>query len=264
MFGTHFYHQRVRKSVAVFGALFNNIYVLRQNSAGETVSQVKVPLSYAPKRSFIERIRNSQEGEVAERMVAIKLPRMSFEIISIAYDPNRQLSKVNNYNLASSSSTSTNVRSKFFTPVPYTINFQLNAYAKTHDDALQIVEQILPYFNPQYSLTIKPIEGYSDIKEDSQIILAGVSFTDDYEGALEQRRSIIYTLDFEMKINFYGPVTDGKIIRSAIPSLYGIGTGLRDSDELLSTIVVTTDPANASADSDYGFITTITEMLDSA
>ena len=262
MFGTYFYHQRVRKSVAVFGALFNNLYVLRQNSAGETVSQVKVPLSYAPKRSFLERIKNSREGETAERMVAIKLPRMSFEIISIAYDPNRQLSKVNNYNLTST--TSTNTRSKFFSPVPYTINFQLNIYGKTHDDALQIVEQILPYFNPQYSLTIKPIEGYSDIKEDSQIILAGVSFTDDYEGALEQRRSIIYTLDFEMKINFYGPVTDGKIIRTAKPSLYGIGTGLRDSDELLSTITVTTDPANASADSDYGFVTTILEVLDSA
>ena len=264
MFGTYFYHQRVRKSVAVFGALFNNIYVLRQNSAGATISQVKVPLSYAPKRSFIERIKNSLDGEDAERQVAIKLPRMSFEIISIAYDQNRQLSKVNNYNLASTSTTSVNSRSKFFTPVPYTINFQLNVYAKTHDDALQVVEQILPYFNPQYSLTVKPIEGYTDIKEDSQIILAGVSFTDDYEGSLEQRRSIIYTLDFEMKINFYGPVTDGKIIRTAKPSLYGIDTGLRDSDELLSTIIVTTDPANASADSDYGFVTTIIEILDSA
>ena len=262
MFGTYFYHQRVRKSVAVFGALFNNIYVLRQNSAGATISQVKVPLSYAPKRSFIERIKNSLDGEDAERQVAIKLPRMSFEIISIAYDQNRQLSKVNNYNLASTSGTDS--RSKFFTPVPYTINFQLNVYAKTHDDALQVVEQILPYFNPQYSLTVKPIEGFADIKEDSQIILAGTSFTDDYEGSLEQRRSIIYTLDFEMKINFYGPVTDGKIIRTAKPSLYGINAGLRDSDQLFSTITVTTDPANASPDSDYGFVTTIVEILDSA
>lgn len=264
MFGQYFYHQRIRKSVAVFGALFNNLYILRKNSAGEVISQVKVPLSYAPKRSFIERIRNAADGEDAERQIAIKLPRMSFEIIMMDYDQTRQLSKVNNYNLASNTTTSTNSRSKFFAPVPYNINFQLNVYAKTHDDALQVVEQILPYFNPQYTLTIKPIDGYDEIKEDTQIVLAGVSFTDDYEGALEQRRSIIYTLDFQMKINFYGPVSDGKIIRTAIPTLYGIGTGLRDSDELLSTISVTTDPANASADSDYGFTTTILEILDSA
>jgi hypothetical protein len=262
MFGTYFYHQRVRKSVAVFGALFNNIYVLRQNSAGATISQVKVPLSYAPKRSFIERIKNSLDGEEAERQVAIKLPRMSFEIISIAYDSTRQLSKTNNFNLTSPSGNAS--RSKFFAPVPYNINFQLNIYAKTHDDALQVVEQIVPSFNPQYTLTVKPIEGYDSIKEDSQIILQAVSFTDDYEGALEQRRSIIYTLDFEMKINFYGPINNNKIIRQADINLYAIESGLLDSDEFLEKIRVRPDPANASPDSDYGFTTRIFGALDSA
>src|SRR5210317_726245 len=101
MFGTYFYHQRIRKSVAVFGSLFNNLYVLRQNSSGATISQVKVPLSYAPKRSFLDRINNSLDGEAAERQVAIKLPRMSFEIIAITYDSTRQLSKINNFNLSS-------------------------------------------------------------------------------------------------------------------------------------------------------------------
>jgi len=262
MFGTYFYHQRIRKSVAVFGSLFNNLYVLRQNSSGATISQVKVPLSYAPKRSFIERLRNSFDGEQAERQVAVKLPRMSFEIITIDYDTQRQLSKTNNYNLTSS--TGTSYRSKFFTPVPYNINFQLNIYAKSQDDALQVVEQILPYFNPQYTLTIKPIEGYDTIKEDSQVVLQAVSFTDDYEGALEQRRSIIYTLDFTMKINFYGPVTDGKIIRQVDADLYNMQSGLADSDEFLEKIRVLPDPADASPDSDYGFTTTIYGALDSA
>lgn len=262
MFGTYFYHQRIRKSVAVFGSLFNNLHVLRKNSAGASISQVKVPLSYAPKRDFIDRIANMAKGEDAERLIAIKLPRMSFEIISIVYDSTRQLSKTNNFNLTSTSGTS--FRSKFFAPVPYNINFQLNIYAKTHDDALQVVEQIIPYFNPQYTLTIKPIEGFDSIKEDSQIILQAVSFTDDYEGAIEQRRSIVYTLDFEMKINFYGPVSDGKIIRKADIDLYTIGTGLNDSDEFIEKIRVLPDPANASPDSDYGFATTIFGALDSA
>lgn len=263
MFGTYFYHQRIRKSVAVFGSLFNNLYVLRQNSSGATISQVKVPLSYAPKRSFLERIRDSLDGEAAERQVAIKLPRMSFEIIAITYDSTRQLSKINNFNL--SSATGNGFRSKFYAPVPYNINFQLNIYAKSHDDALQVVEQIIPYFNPQYTLTIKPIEGFDTIKEDSQVILQSVSFTDDYEGAVEQRRSIVYTLDFEMKIAFYGPINDGSIIRQADVDLYSIGTGaIADSDEFLEKIRVVPDPASASPDSDYGFTTTIFGALDSA
>jgi hypothetical protein len=262
MFGTYFYHQRIRKSVAVFGALFNNLYVLRKDAAGTVISQVKVPLSYAPKRDFIDRIANMAKGEEAERLIAVKLPRMSFEIISITYDSTRQLSKTNNFGLTSP--TGSGFKSKFFAPVPYNINFQLNIYAKTHDDALQVVEQIIPYFNPQYTLTIKPIEGYTSIKEDSQVILQAVSFTDDYEGAIEQRRSIIYTLDFEMKINFYGPVNDGKIIRKADIDLYAIGTGLSDSDEFLEKIRVLPNPADASPDSDYGFTTTIFGALDSA
>lgn len=261
MFGTYFYHQRIRKSVAVFGTLFNNIYVLRKDAAGGVISQVKVPLSYAPKRDFLDRIANMAKGEDAERQLSVKLPRMSFEITNYAYDPTRQLTKVNNYNLSSGSNST---RSKFFSPVPYNINFQLNVYAKTQDDALQIVEQIIPYFNPQYSLTIKPIEGYDTIKEDNQIVLNSISFTDDYEAALEQRRSIIYTLDFDMKINFYGPVGDAAIIRQADVQVFSMNTGLNDSDELLETIRVLPNPADASPDSDYGFTTLVYEALDSA
>ena len=101
MFGTYFYHKRVRSAVSVFGSLFNNLYVLRKNSAGETISQVKVPLSYAPKRNFIARLESMNSGEQAERRVAIKLPRMSFEITSITYDETRQLNKMNNISTVS-------------------------------------------------------------------------------------------------------------------------------------------------------------------
>lgn len=260
MFGTYFYHQRIRKSVAVFGTLFNDIYIVRSTSSGTSTNQERVPLSYAPKRNFLQRLAENPDLDNNTK-VAIKLPRMSFEIISFDYDATRQLQKSNVINRQGSTA---NQRTKFYSPVPYNINFQLNIYAKSHDDALQIVEQILPRFTPQYSLTIKPITDYPSITEDTPIILNGVNFSDDYEGDIAQRRTIIYTLDFTMKINFYGPTSEGDIIRTAKPEIGLIGAGLNDSDIAVERITVTTDPADASPDSDYGFITTIDWLSDSA
>lgn len=257
MFGTHFYHQKIRKCVAIFGALFNNIYVVRQNG------QVKVPLSYAPKQKYLERIR--ENADLSENsQVAIKLPRMSFEITSFNYDNTRQLTKLSNFNTTGTANTN---RQKFYSPVPYNINFQLNVYAKNQDDALQIVEQILPTFNPQYSLTIKPFASeYPDFKEDIPIVIQSLSFTDDFEGAMEQRRTIIYTLDFEMKVSFYGPINTGKIIRNSLVDIYLQDTGLADSDIKLERISVAPDPTSVIglADSDFGFTTTIDLTYDSA
>ena len=262
MFGGHFYHSKTKKAVALFGRLFNNIYVVRQNSAGAVISQLRVPLAYAPRQKYLERIRENPDL-VNDTQVAIKLPRMSFEIVSLTYDAQRQLAKVGNFTTNSSTGENTK-RQRFFNPVPYSINFQLNAYAKSQDDALQIVEQILPTFNPQYAMTIKPFSTeYPDFKEDVQVIIQGVSFSDDFEGAMEQRRTIIYTLDFEMKLSFHGPITDTSIIRDARAKVFDIGAGLNDSDTGLETIEVTPNPSNIIGleDSDFGFSTTI---LDSA
>lgn len=253
MFGTHFYHQRIRRSVAVFGSLFNNIYVVRKDGNNQVTSQVKVPLSYGPKRKFLERIRE-QENLDGDTSVAIKLPRMSFEIIAFDYDATRQLSKTNNFNLASTLNTA---RNKFYAPTPYNINFQLNIMAKNQDDALQIVEQILPYFNPQYSLTIKPLDDFPTIKEDTPILLQGVNFSDDYEGILEQRRTMVYTLDFIMKINMYGPIRETEIVRSVETNLGFKQGGLADSDVIFETVTVTPDPSDAEPGDDFGFTTTI-------
>lgn len=241
----YFYHQRIRKSVATFGALFNNIYVIRKNSAGETISQVRVPLSYGPKRDFIDRIRQTINGEEAERLIALKLPRMSFEITNIAYDSTRQLSKMNYLNINAE---------KILQPVPYTIGFQLSVYAKSQDDALQVVEQIIPYFNPHYTLTIKPLDDFPEVKEDVPLILNSVSFSDDYEGALESRRSIIYTLDFEMKVNFYNHSGTASGTGNVIRTIYD-RFGLMDDSDGTKThqVKIDLDPLDASADSDYGF-----------
>ena len=262
MFGGHFYHSKTKKAVALFGRLFNNLYVIRQNSSGAVISQLKVPLSYAPKQKYLERIRENP-SLTDDTQVAIKLPRLSFEITSIAYDPTRQLTKVGNFTTTSSTGDITK-RHKFFTPVPYTINFQLNAYAKSQDDALQIIEQIIPTFNPQYALTIKPFATeYPEFKEDIQVIIQGVSFSDDFEGAMEQRRTIIYSMDFEMKLSYHGPIADTSIIRDAKAKIFDIKAGLNDSDIGLETIVVTPNPSSIIGldDSDFGFSTTI---LDSA
>lgn len=261
MLGSHFYHERIRKSVAMFGSLFNNIYVIRKDSTNKVISQVRVPLSYAPSSSFLERIRENPDL-TNDTKVAMKLPRMSFEIVAFAYDSQRQLSKVNNLNKGTG-----NTRNKIYTYTPYIINFQLNIYAKTQDDALQIVEQIIPYFAPQYTLTIKPFTEYTDIKEDVPITLNGITYSDAYEGALDQRRIIQYVLDFSMNANFYGPITETAIIRKPIVDLYTNGI---DSDGAFAyytpsvKITVEPNPLNASPDSDYGFTTTIYSYEDSA
>jgi hypothetical protein len=190
---------------------------------------------------------------------------MSFEITSFAYDNQRQLTKVSNFNTVGSATTS---RQKFYSPVPYTINFQLNIYAKNQDDALQIVEQILPTFNPQYTLTIKPFSTeYPDFKEDIPIIIQGLSFADDFEGGLEQRRTIIYTLDFEMKVSFYGAINTSDIIRQAKTTIFDMAGGAGgDSDVALERIDTVPNPLTVfgTPDSDFGFTNTITLLSDSS
>jgi hypothetical protein len=255
MFGGHFYHKRVRTAVSVFGSLFNNLKVIRTNASNQVISQVKVPLSYAPKRNFLARIEDMTNGEGAERKVAIKLPRMSFEITNMVYDATRQLPKMNTLSTAIANSVVT--RQKLYAATPYTISFQLNVYAKNQDDALQIVEQILPYFTPQYTVTVKPFTDIPTLLEDVPISLGSVVMQDNFEGALGDRRTIVYSLDFDMKILLHGPLSDDgqKIIRD-VRTNYFLQSA--DSDEYLHTTKLLPNPVGVSADSDYGF--TLTHM----
>ena len=258
MFGGHFYNERVRKAVAIFGAMFNNLYIIRKH--GDSVyDQMKVPLAYAPQRKFLERINEMNNGEDNERQLAIKLPRMSFEITNLEYDAQRQLPKMN-YFCRTGSEDNTKGQ-KFYTATPYIITFELNIYAKQHDDALQVVEQILPYFAPQYTLSVKPVEDFADITEDVPVILQSVTFSDDFEGAMENRRTIIYTLTFDMKVAFYGPkAAEGELISRVDMDLYNMDVNAADSDVYLESVRVETDPRPVSPDSDY---TIVTSVLDS-
>ena len=249
MLTQHFYHEKIRKCVAVFGTLFNNLYVIRNNSSGQIINQLKVPLSYAPKQKFLDRIRETED--MADAKLAIKLPRMSFEMAAMYFDPSRQLPKVNNFTRLVS--TDTGVRTKFFTAVPYILNFQLNILTKTNEDAVQILEQIIPYFNPSYTITMKPFSDYNDIKEDIPISLIGISFNDDYENTLESRRTIIYTRDFELKTQFFGPIADSKVIRKAIVDFKD-----QNTSELLERVTVEPNPVDLNIIGDSDFNTTVT------
>ncbi len=259
MLTQHFYHEKIRKCVSVFGTLFNNIYLLRKDSSGSVISQIKVPLSYSPKQKFLDRIRETEN--MADAKLAIKLPRMGFEMSSLYFDPTRQLPKTNNF--SKSIVTDNNKKTKFFTSVPYILNFQLSILAKTNEDAVQILEQVIPYFNPSYTITMKQFADYPDVVEDIPISLIGISFSDDYESQLENRRTIIYTLDFELKTSFFGPIADTSIIRKAIvdfrdPDVPTVGSySLTDSDNLFERIIIEPNPINVSLDSDYGFTETI-------
>lgn len=246
MIENHFYHHTIRNSVAVFGRLFNDIHVVRHDAGGKNISQLKVPLAYAPKQKFLDRLEvNDLEDDTR---MAIKLPRMSFEITSMLFDPERQTPKTNALNLCKADGT----RSKLFVGVPYILNFQLNIMAKTQDDALQIFEQIVPYFKPDYSIDVKPFKDFPEYKETLPISLVSTSFQDDFEGPQEQRRVIIYTLDFEMKIMFNGPIRDSSIIRKAIVDYENM------NGTLLQRLIVEPDPIDANLiTDDFGFTETV-------
>jgi len=246
----YFYHQKIRKAVAMFGTMFNHIHVVRTDASGGTLSQVRVPLAYAPREKYLARIQADPDLRENTR-VALKLPRLAFEITSISYDPNRKIPKLNRFSVQKKGQGNRDQRGSLYSPVPYIISFQLNAFTKTQDDALQIVEQIIPYFAPQYTLTIKPFAEYPNIKEDVPITIQGVNFQDDFEGSLEQRRTIIYSMDFTMNINFYGPIRESALINRATGNIEtGDSAGVSN---IIQKVIVTPNPADASPDETFGF-----------
>ena len=204
-----FYHSTIRKAIISFGNLFNNMYVDRKNANGEAIQTLKVPLSYAPKQKFLARITAITEADV-KKDVQVILPRMAFEMLSIGYDPNRRVSYVQQSRKISSRTQAETQ----YAPSPYNINVALYIYAKNQDDGLQILEQILPYFNPDFNLSITAIPEL-DIQNDLPIVLDDISYDDQYEGEFTQRRAIIWTLSFTVKLNFYGPITKQGLIQFA-------------------------------------------------
>ena len=244
MLGTYFYHEILRRTVIAFGTLFNDINIRHKDSSGESISQMKVPLAYGPIQKFLARIEQQPE---LNKAVAMTLPRMSFEMTSIQYDATRKAGVTQTFK----ASDGTNLK-KVFMPVPYNIGFEHNILTKLNDDALQIVEQILPYFQPSFNLTVDLIDSIGE-KRDIPIVLDSVSFQDDYEGDFSTRRSLIYTLQFTAKTYLFGPIADSTdgLIRKVQVDMYADTDTTTAKREMRYT--VTPDPIDAAPDDDFGF-----------
>ena len=209
MLGSTFYHQTIRKYVAVFGTLFNDINIERKNSAGVIVERMKVPLAYGPKQKWLLAV---QETSADRKVTATRTPRMGFAMTGVSYDSIRKLNTIGRNVAANTSSTAINMTT-MYNPVPYNFDFQLFILVKNAEDGTQILEQILPFFTPEFTLTVNTIPAM-DIKADVPILLNSASVADEYEGDLSARRTITWTLDFTLKGFIYPNVTSGQIIKS--------------------------------------------------
>ena len=268
MFGSQYYHGTIRKYVIAFGNLFNDIYVQRLDSNGTRIQTLAVPLAYGPKEKWL--VRLAQDPNL-DQDVAITLPRMGFEIQSMTYAPQRKLSStLKNVRLKTSDTDRVDTQ---YVPVPYDITMLLSVFVRNADDGAQIIEQIIPYFRPEFVTNIRLIPEM-DVVVDTPVVLQDVALEDTYEGDFDTRRALIYNLTFSMKAYFYGPVSHSGIIKRAvtnirldtpadtpigeritvIPAQYANGAPLI-SPSANSSLSVPLDAI--SANSDYGFAVNI-------
>ena len=254
MLGQQFYHETIRNVVVGFGTIFNNIQLVRKDNSGVIQQTMKVPLAYGPRQKFLVRLGDDAD---LTKAAAVTLPRIGFEITGLTYDPGRKLNRVQKFKKVKGAN-SKQLDTQYM-PVPYNINFQLYILAKQSDDALQVVEQILPYFQPDYTLTINDMADMG-IKRDVPIILNSVAYEDSYQGDFETRRAIIYTLAFTAKFFLYGPVTSAKVIKTVQVDQYADLPSQSPAREQRYT--VTPNPTTADADDDFGFNETVSFFQD--
>lgn len=232
MFGSTFYHGTLKKYVTLFGTMFNDIYINRENPSTDVVQTIKVPLSYAPKAKTLARLESNPD---LDKPIAIVLPRMGFEITTISYAPQRKLSTINK-NVSVDASLDKRKLKYQYNPVPYDITFSLYIMTTLQEDGTQILEQILPYFTPEWTATVNLIPEM-DIQMDIPIVLLNVTPTDTYEGAFTDRRLITWTLDFIVKGYFFGPVKRSKVINLSKVNFFNTDDFDNPSNtELVSTL----------------------------
>jgi hypothetical protein len=199
----YYYHEIFRKTIVSFGTLFNNISIKHFNDTGDVTSVIRVPLAYGPSQKFLARLEQQPN---LNSPVQMSLPRMSFEFTGLSYDSQRKLTTTQSF-LTSSVTDKTDIK-KAYMPVPYNMNFELSIMCKLNDDMLQIIEQILPYFQPSYNLTVDLVKTIGE-KRDIPILLENIGMNDTYEGDFNTRRALIYTLNFTAKTYLFGPVLSG-------------------------------------------------------
>jgi hypothetical protein len=197
----YFYHEILRRTVVSFGSLFNEISIKHTDNSGNVKSVIKVPLAYGPTQKFLARLEQSPD---LNKPVQITLPRMSFEFTGLTYDSTRKSTTTQTF-IAKSAVDGTETK-KVYLPVPYNMQFELSIMSKLNDDALQIIEQILPFFQPAYSMTIELVDIINE-KRDIPVVLENITMQDDYEGNFSTRRVLTYTLRFTAKTYLFGPVS---------------------------------------------------------
>ena len=254
MLGQQFYHETIRNIVIAFGTMFNDIQPVRKDNSGTITQTMKVPLAYGPREKFLVRLREDAD---LPKQVAITLPRIGFEIQNLSYDSARKMSRVQRFKKVKGANTKQ--LDTQYMPVPYNLEFELYVMAKQSDDALQIVEQILPYFQPDYALTINDMADMG-ITRDIPIVLGNIGYEDSYDGEFTTRRALVYTLSFTTKFYLYGPVTSAKVIKTVQVDQY---TDLPDkSPKREQRYKVTPSPSTADADDDFGFNETVSFYQD--
>ena len=254
MLGQYFYNESLRKCIIAFGSLFNDIYITRKDAAGADVQTLKVPLAYGPKQKFI--IRLEQDPKLDQKD-AITLPRIGFEIAGLDYDPSRKLNRIiKKKQVANTEDVKLKQMSVQYNPVAYNLNFELFVMAKNSDDGIQIIEQIIPFFQPEYTVTIKEVPEMDTIR-DVPIVLNSINYEDTYTGSFTERRAIIYTLNFTAKAYVYGPVTTQKPVTKAEAKTYADLPAASPTRKQKITITTTSVPSGD--DDNFGFNEEISE-----
>jgi hypothetical protein len=276
MFGRTWNHDSLRKYIIVFGTVFNDIYINRLDNNEEIRQTLRVPLTYGPKDKVLARLEQNPQ---MSNQVGIVLPRISFEMTSLEYDPTRKLNTLNKLTKQSATAGTDDEVKYQYQPVPYDMQFEMNVLVKNAEDGTRIVEQIVPYFTPDFTVSVNLVPEI-DSARDIPIILNSITSQDQYEGSFEQRRALIWTLSFTMKGWLYGPTKKSKLIKLAETTFRlpeDVTTG--NTTNTTSTVTVAARPgltangqptSNAAASipydeiistDDYGFINTITENI---
>lgn len=265
MFGHTYYHGLLRKYVTLFGTLFNDVYLTRFTEENNYSTSVKVPITYGPRDKVLARLREDPD---LNRPAAILLPRMSFEITDMQYASTRKLPTINRHYAAHD--TEQDKLRYVYNPVPYDINFTLSIIVKNADDGARIVEQILPFFTPEWTTTVELIPELNIIV-DVPVILNDIRVEDNYEGDFVERRSLIWTLTFTMKSYFFGPLRKSGVIKFANSHLfttmtantpavmYSVRPGMTANGQPTSNAELSTDITYINSDDDYGYIVDVTD-----
>ena len=213
--GQTYYHGAIRKTIVAFGRLFSDIKIARQGNDGAVAQTIQVPLAYAPKEKWLVRIDSDPN---LTNHAYTSLPRLSFEITGYHYDASRKTNKMNKIVCKDLTNSANPTAKTVFSPAPYNIDINLYILTKTQEDSMQILEQILPVFNPEYTLSINALPNL-EIVQDVPVILNSIAAEDNYDGSFQERRFVTHTLSFTIKTNVYGPVTDNGVILTTIANM---------------------------------------------